>query len=201
MRTRVQDSGHHIESSNSEARKLSTNGRIQLTRRDMVKLSAGGAGLFALTASGFAVPRGTASGGSVYLEAFPTSPLILNPFKDELNIPKALRPQSEGSYTSWASKPGKDNQDCFAEKYPSLSTGKYSTKYSQPLGCHQKWPSDKAPLVYQIKAEVAGHGFTTSQVQPINSAGLDATPPGSNTRGPRNLPDSTIYGFNGTFPG
>jgi hypothetical protein len=29
---------------------------VRLSRRDMLKLSAGGAGLFALTASGFAVP-------------------------------------------------------------------------------------------------------------------------------------------------
>jgi hypothetical protein len=54
--------------------------KVRLTRRDMLKLSAGGAGMFALTASGLAVPRGFAGGGggggSVYLEAFPTSPLI-----------------------------------------------------------------------------------------------------------------------------
>src|SRR4051794_29796550 len=64
-------------------RLMASSSRIQLTRRDMLKLSLGGAGAFALTASGFSVPRGFSSGGgSLYLEAFPTSPLILNAFRD-----------------------------------------------------------------------------------------------------------------------
>ena len=37
---------------------MGAQGKVTLTRRDMLKLSAGGAGLFALTASGFAVPQG-----------------------------------------------------------------------------------------------------------------------------------------------
>jgi FtsP/CotA-like multicopper oxidase with cupredoxin domain len=60
---------------------------------------------------------------------------------------------------------------------------------------------DKTPLVYQIKAKVAGHSFTSSDVQPINSFGKNVTPPRSNNQNPRKLPESTIYGFNGTFPG
>jgi hypothetical protein len=56
---------------------MSRTGSIHLNRRDMLKLSAGGAGMFALTASGFAIPKGFAGGGgSLYLEACPTSPLI-----------------------------------------------------------------------------------------------------------------------------
>ncbi len=62
------------------------------------------------------------------------------------------------------------------------------------------WP-DATPLVYQIKLEVAGHKFTSSSVQPINSLGKDVIPPGMKDSKPRNLPESTIYGFNGTFPG
>src|SRR3954452_14786248 len=69
--------------------------RVRLSRRDMLKLGAGGAGMFALTASGFAVPRGFGSGGgggggSVYIEASPTSPLITRPFYDKLTIPTAM---------------------------------------------------------------------------------------------------------------
>ena len=70
--------------------------KIRLSRRDMLKLSAGGAGMFAIGAGGFAVPGGIAKGGggggggSLYIEAFPTSPLILNPFNDLLNIPTAM---------------------------------------------------------------------------------------------------------------
>ena len=53
---------------------------IRLTRRDMLKLGAGGAGMFMIGAGGLAIPKGLASGGgggggSVYIEAFPTSPL------------------------------------------------------------------------------------------------------------------------------
>ena len=62
---------------------MGTQDKVRLTRRDMLKLSAGGAGLFALTASGFAVPQGVGAGG-VVIEAFPTSPLILRPFNDPL---------------------------------------------------------------------------------------------------------------------
>jgi len=52
--------------------------RVRLTRRDMLRLSAGGAGVFMLTASGLAVSKGlgaSGSGGGLYIEAFPTSPL------------------------------------------------------------------------------------------------------------------------------
>ena len=35
---------------------------------------------------------------SLYIEAFPTSPLILNPFNDELLVPKAMRPTSYDEY-------------------------------------------------------------------------------------------------------
>src|SRR4051812_43488259 len=68
----------------------------RVTRRGMLGLSAKGAGLFALTASGLTVPKGFAGGGggggSVYIEAFPTSPVILNPFVDQLAPLKALAP-------------------------------------------------------------------------------------------------------------
>src|SRR3954452_16157968 len=84
-----------------------------LSRRDMLKLSAGGAGAFVLGASALAVPRGFGSGGgaSLYIEAFPTSPLILSPFNDPLNVPKALRPVAKADVDGWASPPAADNQD------------------------------------------------------------------------------------------
>src|SRR4051794_837864 len=83
-----------------------------LTRRDMLKLSIGGAGLFALTASGLAVPRAFGGGGgNIYIEAFPTSPLILRPFNDPLTIPQAAAPVPKSVVDTWASPPGPDNQD------------------------------------------------------------------------------------------
>src|SRR4051794_17540851 len=168
-------------------------GKARLTRRDMLKLSAGGAGMFGLTASGLAVPRGVgAGGGALYIEAFPTSPLILKPFDESLPVPKALAPVAKSVVDGWSSPPGPDNQDF--------------VKGAAPFK-HQLWPGQGVvadypqPLVYQIKLEVAGHDFTSSLVQLIDSSGRNVTPPGSDNARPRKLPASTIYGFNGTFPG
>jgi FtsP/CotA-like multicopper oxidase with cupredoxin domain len=176
----------------------------------MVKLGAGGAGMFAIGASGLAVPRGFGAsgggggGGSVYIEAFPTSPLITRPFNDALNIPMAMR--ACDPLTMTYGTPDKGRQDCFR-----TGGSTYMNKYQQDLGTHQLWPGDgptasykwldTKPLVYNIKVEVAGHSFTTSDVQPINSFGQKVAPPGSSNANPRKLPESTIYGFNGTFPG
>jgi len=78
----------------------------------MMKLTAGGAGVFALTSWGLAVPRGLAGGsGNIYLEAFPTSPLILSPFNESMPIPRALRPVPKSVVDTWPNPPGPDNQD------------------------------------------------------------------------------------------
>jgi FtsP/CotA-like multicopper oxidase with cupredoxin domain len=178
----------------------------------MLKLSAGGAGMFALTASGFAVPSGFGSGGGgggggpVYIEAFPTSPLILTPFVDELVTPEALQPLDPTQWDSKGGLPSPDKQDAL----PYCTNKYYSDTYGLELGKHQLWPgqgmtkgyySNTKPLVYQIKAEVGGHAFTSSQVQPIDSFGRKVTPPGAGNSNPTGLPLSTIYGFNRQFPG
>src|SRR3954468_464756 len=192
---------------------------IRVTRRDMLKLSAGGAGVFALSASGFAVPRGFGSGGggggSLYLEAFPTSPLILSPFTDELPIPKAMRPAEERwqdplQITDPKKKDAKGDplkifpqdrnvQDCLTRD----ATGAYAPRYGNTLGSHSVWCDDLKmpdPIIYKIDVEVAQHRFTSSKVQPINSFGKKVAAPNGSDQ-PQNLPDSTIYGFDGTFPG
>jgi len=56
------------------------------------------------------------------------------------------------------------------------------------------------PILYHIRLQLGQHSFTSSQVQPINKNGLPVVPP-SGVAGPQALPPSTIYGFNGTFPG
>jgi FtsP/CotA-like multicopper oxidase with cupredoxin domain len=161
----------------------------------MLRLTAGGAGMFALSASGLAVSSGLAqggAGGSLYIEAFPTSPLILSPFNEALPIPKAAAPIAKSVVDTWVSPPGPDNQDF--------------VKGAAPFK-HQLWPGTAPvadfplPLVYRINLEVAGHDFTSSLVQPIDSNGRNVTPPRSANANPRKLPTSTIYGFNGTFPG
>jgi FtsP/CotA-like multicopper oxidase with cupredoxin domain len=171
--------------------------KISLTRRDMLKLSAGGAGVFALTSWGLAVPRGLAGGsGNLYLEAFPTSPLILSPFNDPLPIPRALTPVPKSVVDTWSNPPGPNNQDFVKNAAPFT---------------HQLWPGQGAtagypfetttPDVYRIELRVNGHDFTSSLVQPIDSHGQNVTPPGSSDSRPRMLPHATIYGFDGAFPG
>jgi FtsP/CotA-like multicopper oxidase with cupredoxin domain len=185
--------------------------KVRLTRRDMLKLSGAGAGLFALTASGFAVPRGIASGGPVYLEAFPTSPLILKPFTDFIESPKALAPVDSNTWDTIAGPKGsvgyhpeKARQDCLGPL--KASDDKYLAKYGVPMGTHQKWSDEvpggpSEPVYHQIKLEINGHRFTSSLVQPIDSSGKNIVHPVTKSAAPVLLPDSTIYGFNGTFPG
>jgi FtsP/CotA-like multicopper oxidase with cupredoxin domain len=169
--------------------------RVRLTRRDMLRLTAGGAGAFMLTASGLAVSSGvgaSGSGGALYLEAFPTSPLILSPFNEPLPVPAPMAPIPTAEVAGWESPPGPDNQDFVKGAAPHT---------------HQLWPGAAPvadfplPIVYRINLEVAGHDFTSSLVQPIDSKGRDVAPPGTATARPRKLPPSTIYGFDGTFPG
>jgi len=166
--------------------------KFRLTRRDMLRLGAGGAGMMALTAGGLAVPRGfgaSTNSGSVYIEAFPTSPLILNPFNEPLPILKAASPVPKADVGNWSNKPGPNNQDL--------------VKNAEPWK-HQLWPGTAPvaeypdPIVYQIKVEAGTHDFTSSLVQPIDSFGKDIIPPGSTNSRPRNLPASVIWGFNTT---
>src|SRR3954465_6180366 len=206
------DHAHPLEGGSSGCRSstrglgMSTQGRVRLTRRDMLKLSAGGAGGVALHAAGYAVPKGQGAGG-VVIEAFPTSPLILRPFNDPLKIPQALTPADPSTWNSLGGRPDPNRQDSL----PASPNNVYKNRYGPTLGTHQLLPGQgvtagypfksTTPLVYQIKLEVAGHSFTTSQVQPIDSFGRNVTPPGAANSNPRPLPQSTIYGFNGSFPG
>jgi hypothetical protein len=164
-----------------------------MTRREALKLGAGGAGMFVVAAGGLAIPRSVAKGGSgsLYIEAFPTSPLITRPFDEALPVPAALRPIPKAEVDAWPSPPGPDNQDFVKGASPAK---------------HQLWPGDgvtatypwttTTPDVYQLKVQAAGHDFTSSAVQPIDSNGRNSVPPGSGNANPRFLPKSTIYGFN-----
>ncbi len=179
------------------------------SRRALLKVGAAGAAVVGLGASKLWVPslrdKGLLSADGVfeatsialtdalYLELFPTSPLILSPFSDALPIPMALRPQSESDYKGWAVPPG-----------PGAGQ---QTSYGNQA--HQKWSSDIGcpdPIVYRIDVKIATHAFTTSRVLPIDSSGRPTASyddkGGVYAAGTvRDLPRSTIYGFNGTFPG
>jgi FtsP/CotA-like multicopper oxidase with cupredoxin domain len=182
----------------------------QVSRRLLLRVSAAGAAALGITAGRVLVQpsladRGLLSAdgvfgaasiawaGALYTEAFPTSPLILSPFSDPLPIPKALRPVPKSEYSTWASPPGPGNG-----QQNSLGNEK-----------HQIWSSQIGspdPIVYKLELKVSQHSFTTSKVLPIDSGGKPAKsfdaagtvyPAGTE----RTLPPSTIYGFNGTFPG
>ena len=131
----------------------------------------------------------------LYDEEFPTSPLILNPFSDELPVPQALRPEPYGDWTYWPNVPGPED----------------GCQNSYGNDRHQRWCGDPrvggatTPLVYKIELKVDEHSFTSSKVLPITSGGLPRDSFDQFGKrvaaGPRYLPPSTIYGFNGTFPG
>ena len=187
-----------------------------VSRRTVLRIgAAGGAGVALAVAQGLGRPylasRGLMSPSGVfaaaaetitsalYLEDFPTSPLILSPFTDPLPVPKALAPVPQSEFKNWAKPPGPGR-------------GQQSSLGNQQ---HQLWPgrtpeiptlnSYPDPIVYKIDLLTRTHAFTTSQVLPIDATGQptvsfdEAGNPVA--AGNRSLPLSTIYGFNGTFPG
>jgi FtsP/CotA-like multicopper oxidase with cupredoxin domain len=146
-----------------------------------------------LSADGAFAAVSTALSDKLYTEVFPTSPLILSPFVDELPVPQALRPTALSTFSAWPDPPG-----------PGL--GQQNSLHNER---HQMW-CDKVgspdPMVYEIDLLVRGHSFTSSKVLPIDKNGRPTVSfdqsgrrvaPGTE----RTLPLSTIYGFNGTFPG
>ncbi len=161
-------------------------------------MSAAGAGTLALAGAGSAglglVPLGDrrASADSTVIEVFSTSPLILSPFTDPLPIPKALAPVPRSVFSSWSRPPG-----------PGIG------QQDSDGGTHQLWTSRLGlpdPIVYQIKLEVSSHRFTSSRVLPIDEDGKPVVPPRGagiilSRDGTAFLPESTIHGFNGQFPG
>jgi FtsP/CotA-like multicopper oxidase with cupredoxin domain len=182
-----------------------------LGRRTLLRLgAAGGLTAAAVSAKVFAVP-GLEKGGLLnadgafagtstalsdllfYIETYPTSPLIMSPFKDALTVPQALRPTPVTEFSSWASPPG-----------PGV--GQQNSLGNER---HQIWSKDIScpdPLVYKIELKVNTHSFTTSKVLPIDAGGkptvsFDSTGKTYAAGTIRDLPPSTIYGFNGTFPG
>jgi FtsP/CotA-like multicopper oxidase with cupredoxin domain len=183
-------------------------GRSGVSRRAFLRIGAGGAaaaGLYAagatlgpsLASRGFLSPNGVFGAASVAFadgvikEVFPTSPLVLHPFTDPLVVPRALRP--DPGFRNWSQPPGPG-----AGQQNSIGNER-----------HQKWVTDigaPLPLVYPIDLLVGAHSFTTSTVLPLTALGQPAVSFDESGRRfaagiERNLPDSTIYGFNGQFPG
>jgi FtsP/CotA-like multicopper oxidase with cupredoxin domain len=190
---------------NMKAKNSSVTGRIDpqargvlYSRRDMLKTLglSGGAllGFGALHATrGVAQTVPDPVGGSLYNEVYPTSPLIVEPWIDEVPIPAPLKPLSpaELGQTGWSTQPGPYNQSCYAGSYHSIWPGNTAAGLYLP-----------PPLIYDIKLCVGEHSFTSSKVMPIDHNGnpvpLPDGAPAVLTEGLTTLPKSTIYGFNGS---
>jgi FtsP/CotA-like multicopper oxidase with cupredoxin domain len=181
------------------------------SRRNFLQLGAvAGAGVAVMSAQqlgvpylstrGLLSPDGAVDGASeaiaatlFYTEVFPTSPLILKPFTDPLPVPKALAPIAQSEFSYWKSTPG-----------PSV--GQQNSLGNER---HQMWrpPGGTVdPIVYKLDVKVSTHSVTTSPVLPIDIKGkptvsFDAAGKTYAAGTQRTLPPSTIYGFNGTFPG
>jgi FtsP/CotA-like multicopper oxidase with cupredoxin domain len=172
----------------------------RLKRRDLLKFGGaflvGGAALRPTNAFGqqhgfCPLPKFPACGiDEFFQEFYPTSPFILYPFTDKLPVPEPLHPVSVEELT----------RDGYAA--PHSGAGCQASD-GHPLSTHQIWPDRlglPSPLLYRIKLEVAEHSFTSSKVLPIDASGNVVVPP-DGIAGPRSLPNSTIWGYNGKFPG
>ena len=132
------------------------------------------------------------------VEFYPTSPFILYPFThDELKPLSPLRPLTKDQLAALYYKPGP-------------GTGRQASDGdTNAMSTHSIWPCPTGlnlpdPVVngrvYHIKLQVDRHYFTSSTVQPIDASGNKCLHP-DGTPDARYLPASTIWGFNGTFPG
>jgi FtsP/CotA-like multicopper oxidase with cupredoxin domain len=185
--------------------------RFTLNRRDLLRL---GGGLLAATAAGARSASAGAFGqqtmdglfpctvgGPLYMEVYPTSPFILEPFSQELPNPAPARPSNPALWT---------DIDCFNWQRPDCRTGgqqdydegiperpaKHQVGYDKiPVG--RKTIAYPEPLYYRLALQVGQHQFSNSRVLPIQSNGrpVDGTMPGF---GQMSLPASTIYGFSTT---
>jgi FtsP/CotA-like multicopper oxidase with cupredoxin domain len=125
-----------------------------------------------------------------------------------------VRDSSFGKNVVSAPGPGAGRQDCQGVR---ARTAGVPGPRVPDAGTHQLWTDGSGvsgtgsgikvpgfplpnPLLYHIRLQVSTHSYTSSQVQPIDKGGLPIVPP-SGIAGPQALPASTIYGFNGSFPG
>jgi FtsP/CotA-like multicopper oxidase with cupredoxin domain len=201
---------------------------LKMNRRDLIKLSvmAGTATLVgARRAFGQSClpeppqphPIEPGFGIGVGGEAFPTSPLILDPFTQEVPVPKALAPVANPAAMTVRRKHA---QDGFFTSPPGTGLGDQDSWGDRPngagiphAGTHQLWPggigasfagltaTEQAgiralpePIIYHLKLKVGQHSWTSSKVLPIDANGQPMVAPGGQA-GPTSLPASTIYGF------
>src|SRR4051794_22732404 len=186
--------------------------RSGLSRRMFLRAGALGAGAVGLSAAtsllapnlagrGLWTPDGVFGAASIawadniYTEVFPTSPLILNPFSDELNVPKTQRP------ASGLIKPSEDQQNSYGSATNNAQKHQIWCDDTTKLGTYA---TTADPVFINLDVNIDEHSFTTSQVLPINSSGQ---PTGAFDAagkplpaGPRKMPSSTQFRFAGGLP-
>jgi len=171
------------------AKKSGTNGKAGITRRQLLQWSAAAGAVVAIARPGRT--RAAVCSGLSAIEAFPVSPLILKPFTDPLPVPVAHRPETPASVATWATQPGayEGHQDCDG-----------STHQLYPGMAGTVCENMPAPIIYRLNLKVAEHRITSSAVRNLVSY---KAPNGKTVSAGTvaALPGSTIYGFNGQFPG
>jgi len=248
---------------------MSRRDQFRLTRRDLLRLGIlSGAGTL-IGARAWAdcggpfiadIEQAVNLNCGTGLEAVPFSPLILQPWNQDLplGLPRNLSGRTAyapgwrnpdnvldpANLSAWTVRE-KSNDQLGSISLPGPGPGYQDAMGNRPngqglpnAGTHQMYPgvgtrwdgrsspvnSYPAPLQYHIRLRVAQHRITNSRVLPIGAtklnknkilaigplapvAGADTgsavgTDPFFGTNVPTyNLPPSTIYGFNGTFPG
>ena len=114
----------------------------------------------------------------LFIEDFPTSPLILARFTDALPVPKAnaepgakfgVSDPSAGTRTPPAGRAGNETHQMWVTDVPAIGD----------------WPRSCArlPMVCQIRDQVRTHSFTTSRVLPIDKNSHQRSPSTQRARG------------------
>jgi FtsP/CotA-like multicopper oxidase with cupredoxin domain len=188
-----------------------------IRRRQLLKAGAAGAGFLAMGGAGLfsAGPMaqrllGVAAAAQTYIEVFPTSPLILNPFTDPLPIPNAARPVPNGLKSDyWNALPGRTKTlPAPAPVTGGLQDANGAVHQLGPEKVQYKGKRLPDPYVYHVRLETGTHKFTSSKVLPISSLGQPsfafvngAQVPAAARPGGFDLPASIITGFNADLTG
>jgi FtsP/CotA-like multicopper oxidase with cupredoxin domain len=139
--------------------------------------------------------------GQGAIEVYPTSPFILEPFRydNELPIPPVLAP--EVLYPAPGYGVGQQASDGSARSTHQIKPADLGLP--DPVPDPNLPPAEQAKQrrTYHITLKVAKHSFTNSKVEPIDQNGNKVPIPPEAERTDGYLPDSSIFGFNGTFPG
>ncbi|WP_448628037.1 multicopper oxidase family protein [Geodermatophilus sp. URMC 64] len=149
----------------------------------------------------------TAWADSIYTEVFPTSPLILEPFTDEITNPKALRPA-----TSMSPAPSLTAQTDLLDNKGKIQSHQIPPTPPGPAF----FPTRFEPMLYDVTVQLAEHRFVDQRqdpARPLRVLPITADGKPTNAFGPNGqrvdvdpavgiaLPPSVIFGFNGIFPG